>query len=683
MKKRHEEAKKAGRSTLAEAAEAEKSGDLADVDTWVQCDDCLKWRMLPASAFPLPAKWMCRLNRASLPDGRAWTCAIPEEKDPDSRVVATDGMYVVERLLDLRKRKNVKQYLVRWSGFDAADDTWEPESNLDPELTFAFRQQRARSAAGQSHQKRQAVAASDGSAKRHKGEGEAASTSADGAAAESDLWVECCKCAKWRRLPFAPCTALPTDWHCKLNPDLLHNDCSHEEEQDEEEEAEDEAEEEAEDSEEEAQGEDEEAQERVTLRHGPGRPPKNPELHATKPDALKQHTELVKRLKAHTEMYQLTQLKMAAVLNLTVTTLSMWFRFRGRTSLEGRLSTARRLKGPKRREIDAIVAAYLSNEPAGGWAAHAQAEVPSGSGAAAGGAAVNTTASAASAQAGANAMRYSAQESIHQGASARASEVAPAPPSGSTTARQFAMALAGDAPLLLQRAATKSLRLNTATPGGRRVGSERQVCLRPVVGSVGAPPMPPPRCRCGQDATWAYGRWFCSDAEGSSCGFEAVPPPLPLTPCCDCGDPSAWVPMLRRWCCHRFGSEGGCHFELHEPPPRPEPELVSSALLRTPTPWSVPVQVTSESPSAGETAAAGEAAGDGDNGKHAMIAAAAANEVATCSEWAFVAPTTNCGLGLFARSALARHQAIGECKCRPTGVASHTSRSDAHVLPSP
>ena len=640
---------------------------MADVDTWVQCDDCLKWRMLPASAFPLPAKWICRLNRASLPDGRAWTCAIPEEKDPDSRVVATDGMYVVERLLDQRKRKNVKQYLVRWSGFGAADDTWEPESNLDPELTFAFRQQQKQQQknVGQSHHKRQGnPTASDGSAKRHKGEGEAAGTSADGAAAESDLWVECCKCAKWRRLPFAPGTALPTDWHCKLNSDLLHNDCSHEEEQDEEEEAEDEAEREAEDDE-------EEAQERVTLRHGPGRPPKNPELHAVKPDAYKQHTELVKRLKAHTETYQLAQIKLAAVLNLSATTLSAWFTFK-----QGRLQTA------KKREIDARVAAYLSNEPAEGWAAHAQTKVPSGT--AAGGAAVNTTASAASAQAGANAMRYSAQASINQGESARASGVAPAPPSGSTTARQFAMALAGDAPLQLQRAATKSLRLNTATPGGRRVGSERQACLRPVVGSVGAPPMPPPRCECGQDATWAYGRWFCSGAEGSSCGFEAVPPPLPLTPCCDCDDPSAWVPMLRRWCCHRFGSEGGCHFELHEPPPRPEPELVSSALLRTPTPWSVPAQVASESP----TAAAGEAAADGDNGKQAMIAAAAANEVVTCSEWAFVAPTTNCGLGLFARSALARHQAIGECKCRPTGVASHTfeaeesSRSDTHVLPS-
>jgi hypothetical protein len=38
--------------------------------------------------------------------------------------------YDVEKILQHRTRGKTKQYLVRWKGFTAADDTWEPASNL-------------------------------------------------------------------------------------------------------------------------------------------------------------------------------------------------------------------------------------------------------------------------------------------------------------------------------------------------------------------------------------------------------------------------------------------------------------------------------------------------------------------------------------------------------------------------
>jgi len=52
--------------------------------------------------------------------------------------------YVVEKIIDCRIKNGVKEYLLKWIGYDDKDNTWEPESNLDcPSLIKAFETDRA------------------------------------------------------------------------------------------------------------------------------------------------------------------------------------------------------------------------------------------------------------------------------------------------------------------------------------------------------------------------------------------------------------------------------------------------------------------------------------------------------------------------------------------------------------
>ena len=45
-----------------------------------------------------------------------------------------EDVYEVDRILDRRRRF----YKIRWKGFGAADDTWEPRENIAPKLVRAF-----------------------------------------------------------------------------------------------------------------------------------------------------------------------------------------------------------------------------------------------------------------------------------------------------------------------------------------------------------------------------------------------------------------------------------------------------------------------------------------------------------------------------------------------------------------
>ncbi|KAL3271446.1 hypothetical protein HHI36_021932 [Cryptolaemus montrouzieri] len=57
---------------------------------------------------------------------------VSEDKEPEE--------YIVEKILDSRiNPKGIKEYYLKWIGYDDKDNTWEPEENLDcPELIQAF-----------------------------------------------------------------------------------------------------------------------------------------------------------------------------------------------------------------------------------------------------------------------------------------------------------------------------------------------------------------------------------------------------------------------------------------------------------------------------------------------------------------------------------------------------------------
>ena len=54
----------------------------------------------------------------------------PLQPAPPVMVEGTEE-YEVEGVLDSRFRRGGLEYLVRWKGYSAAEDTWEPERNLE------------------------------------------------------------------------------------------------------------------------------------------------------------------------------------------------------------------------------------------------------------------------------------------------------------------------------------------------------------------------------------------------------------------------------------------------------------------------------------------------------------------------------------------------------------------------
>lgn len=53
-----------------------------------------------------------------------------DEPPPPPELIDDEFEYTVESIIDHRERTNGRQYLVRWAGYTAADDTWEPPSYL-------------------------------------------------------------------------------------------------------------------------------------------------------------------------------------------------------------------------------------------------------------------------------------------------------------------------------------------------------------------------------------------------------------------------------------------------------------------------------------------------------------------------------------------------------------------------
>ena len=166
-----------------------------------------------------------------------------------------------------------------------------------------------------------------------------------------------------------------------------------------------------------------------------------------------------------------------------------------------------------------------------------------------------------------------------------------------------------------------------------RVGSEYQVGPLPAVVSRTVQESLK-RCRCGggsMEAIWRFGRWWCASmlqSKGETgCGFEYTPPPLAMeheAPACKCRRLASWS-RGRFWQC----DAGACNFVSQPPPSHAEPSLIST---------DIHVEETA----------------------HDIAALLTAIAFGPVEAFCFASPRSDCGIGLFARTALQTGQFIAE-----------------------
>ena len=114
-----------------EAPAAGPSAAAAEItDTWVSCDRCGKWRRLRnLGERDLEAlesgSWYCEQN----PDVNFNSCGADEEPQGDE-VQLGESVALVDHIVAQRVVDGQRQFLVRWTGFGQAHDSWVEEVDM-------------------------------------------------------------------------------------------------------------------------------------------------------------------------------------------------------------------------------------------------------------------------------------------------------------------------------------------------------------------------------------------------------------------------------------------------------------------------------------------------------------------------------------------------------------------------
>lgn len=210
-----------------------------DVEDWVQCDICSKWRLIP-SVKDLPEKWYCELN---VTDPKRSFCSAPEQtpeevarerrkaKKASRKVAGTAGARstspaaVPKKSTSLQKiREDVDEAPEKKRSSPNILGKSLSEDSID-NLDSSVKKRKSRSDASLEEEN------SDNDASNQNRRGKRGRRSNEEKAAEGrskrgrkpkeekqQEWVQCEKCEKWRRLPrHISAKDLPDQWYCSMN----------------------------------------------------------------------------------------------------------------------------------------------------------------------------------------------------------------------------------------------------------------------------------------------------------------------------------------------------------------------------------------------------------------------------------------------------------------------------------
>jgi hypothetical protein len=216
-------------SPTSSTTDKTKSSASAAALEWVQCEDCKKWRTVPASIdlASLPEKWFCNMNTWNVQFNN---CSAPqeeeEEDDEDTEQQQLEQQQQQEQQrLATKKRKRAKT--PRATKTPRAGERTSKRSKTVVDYS--------KGGAGETGginmdilNQQEQDAKERLLRKQHKQKQEAAVNRNSEYHAPALQWVQCSRCSKWRKLGIGvDANSLPEVWTCSMNTwDNIHNSCA-------------------------------------------------------------------------------------------------------------------------------------------------------------------------------------------------------------------------------------------------------------------------------------------------------------------------------------------------------------------------------------------------------------------------------------------------------------------------